>query len=74
MNDHADAIGDALLMAERLYYGNVKENVEAYHWNGDDKTDGSVSIDAIKDEYGEDISAVQRRTHIVKKVWVKKGN
>ena len=30
-------------------------------------------IDAIKAEYGEDVSAVQRRTHAVKKAWVKKN-
>ena len=32
MADHAQAVRDAVEMAGRLFRGDVKENLEAYHW------------------------------------------
>ena len=49
MAEHSELVRNAVLMAERLFRGNVKENVEAYHWYGDEKPDGSVSIDEACD-------------------------
>ena len=52
--------------------GTTPTTISKYE-NGEWRLNQAV-IDAIKDEYGEDISAVQRRTHTVKKVWVKKDD
>ena len=58
MADHAQAVRDAVEMAGRLFRGDVKENLEAYHWVKGEEPDGSITIDEACDRIEEALDEI----------------